>query len=202
MIAALGPRQSQALALALLLLTLAAVVAGVLGSLVALRAQGKALGRLEADVAHFAAFAQGRAALESRLMALRRGEVQDASLFNAATVNQATAALQHLVDDVVSEARAHTDTVEVLPEKSDGPLVRIGERLAMSGDIAAVRRILYRLEAGKPALFADNLRIRINDAEALSMARFDPAKPVQLAVGLELYGYTLALAPGAAPPPR
>ena len=70
----------------------------------------------------------------------------------------------------------------------------------MSGDIAAVRRILYRLEAGKPALFADNLRIRINDAEALATARFDPAKPVQLAVGLELYGYTLAPAKGAAPP--
>ena len=200
MIAALGPRQSRALALALLLLALAAIVVGVVGSLVALRAQGKALGRLEADVAHYAAFAHGRAALESRLLALRRGEVLDASLFNAATVNQATAALQHLVDDVVSEARGHTDTVEVLPEKSDGPLVRIGERLTMSGDIAAVRRILYRLEAGKPALFADNLRIRINDAQALAAARFDPAKPVQLAVGLELYGYTLAPAKGAAPP--
>ncbi|HXQ66979.1 MAG TPA: type II secretion system protein GspM [Alphaproteobacteria bacterium] len=200
MIAALGPRQSRALALVLLLLALAAVVAGVVGSLVALRAQGKALSRVEADVAHYAAFAHGRAALESRLMALRRGEVLDASLFNAVTVNQATAALQHLVDDVVSEARAHTDTVEVLPEKSDGPLVRIGERLSMSGDIAAVRRILYRLEAGKPALFADNLRIRINDAQALTTARFDQAKPVQLAVGLELYGYTLAPAQGAAPP--
>ena len=200
MIAALGPRSSRALALALLFLALAAIVVGVVGSLVALRAQGKALGRVEADVAHYAAFAHGRAALESRLNALRRGEAKDASLFNAATVNQATAALQHLVDDVVSEARAHTDTVEVLPEKSDGPLVRIGERLSMSGDIAAVRRILYRLEAGKPALFADNLRIRINDAEALAMARVDPAKPVQLAVGLELYGYTLARAAGAAPP--
>jgi len=199
-IAALGPRQSRALALALLLLVVAAVVGGVVGSLVALRTQGKALARLEADVAHFAAFAHGRAALESRLNALRRGEVQDASLFNAATVNQATAALQHLVDDVVGEAMAHTDTVEVLPMKSDGPLVRIGERLTMSGDIAAVRRILYRLEAGKPALFADNLRIRINDAQALAAANFNPAKPVQLAVGVELYGYTLARAEGAAPP--
>jgi general secretion pathway protein M len=188
------------LALALLLLAFVAVAAGVAGSLAALRAQGKALTRLEGDVQRFAAFAHGRAALESRLSALRRGEGHDASLFNAATVNQATAALQHLVDDVVSEARAHTDTVEVLPEKSDGPLVRIGERLAMSGDIAALRRILYRLEAGKPALFADNLRIRINDAEALAMGRFDPAKPVQLSVGLELYGYTLAPAAGAAAP--
>jgi len=198
-IAALGPRSSRALALALLFLAVAAVVAGVVGSLVALRAQGKALGRVEADVARYAAFAHGRAALESRLMALRRGEAHDASLFNAATVNQATAALQHLVDDVVSEASAHTDTVEVLPEKSDGPLVRIGERLTMSGDIAAVRRILYRLEAGKPALFADNLRIRISDAGALATARFDPAKPVQLTVSLELYGYTLARAAGAGP---
>jgi general secretion pathway protein M len=199
-IAALGPRQSRALALALLLLVLASIVVGVVWSIAALRAQGRALHRLEADVGRYAAFAHGRAALESRLMALRRGEVLDASLFNATTVNQATAALQHLVDDVVSEARAHTDTVEVLPEKSDGPLVRIGERLTMSGDIAAVRRILYRLEAGKPALFADNLRIRINDAQALTAAQFDPAKPVQLAVGLELYGYTLALVEGAAPP--
>ncbi len=198
--AALGPRQSRALALALLLLVIAAVVAGVVWSAAALRAQGKALARLETNVGRFAAFAQGRAALESRLAALRRGEAQDASLFNAATVNQATAALQHLVDDVVTEARGHTDTVEILPEKSDGPLIRIGERLTMSGDIAAVRRILFRLEAGKPALFADNLRIRINDAAELVTGHFDASKPAPLAVGLELYGYTLARADGAAVP--
>ena len=120
MIAALGPRQSRALALALLLLALAAFAAGVLGSLVALRAQGKALGRLEADVAHYAAFAHGRAALESRLIALRRGEVLDASLFNAATVNQATAALQHLVDDVVSEARGIPTPSRSCPRRATG----------------------------------------------------------------------------------
>ena len=199
MIAALAPRQSRALALALLLLAIAAVLAGVLGSLAALRAQGRALGRLESDVRHYASIAEGRAALENRLNALRRGEEKDAGLFNAATVNQATAVLQHHVDDIVSEARAHTDTVEILPEKKDGPLVRIGERLSMSGDIAALRRVLYRLEAGKPALFADNLRIRINDPEALALGRFNSAKPVQLAVDLELYGYTLAPAAAAAP---
>jgi general secretion pathway protein M len=200
MIAALGPRQSRAMALALLLLVLAAVVVGVAWSVVALRAEGRALAGLETEVGRFAAFAQGREALERRLAALRRGTAQDASLFNAATVNQATAVLQHLVDEVVTEARAHTDTVEILPDQSDGPLVRIGERLTMSGDIAALRRVLYRLEAGKPALFADNLRVRINDAGGLATQSFDPARQVQLTIGLELYGYTLALAERAAEP--
>jgi general secretion pathway protein M len=200
MMATLDPRLSRALALALLLLLLAGLLAGVLWSAAALRAQGERLAELEAQAGRFAAFAHGRAALENRIAALRRGESQDASLFNAATVNQATAVLQHLVEDVVTEERGHTDTVEILPDKSDGPLIRIGERLTMSGDIAALRRILYRLEAGKPLLFADNLRIRIDDATAIATGQFDPTKPVQLAIGLELFGYALAPGQGTAAP--
>jgi len=97
----------------------------------------------------------------------------------------AAARLQEIVNSRVESNGAQVRSVQILPAKEDGDFRRVGVRIQLISNIAAVARILYAFEAGGTFLFVDNLDV----SNRQKRRRAGEAEDPELLVRLDLTGY-------------
>jgi general secretion pathway protein M len=129
--------------------------------------------------------------LEAQLKSLDR-EVGNASFYvNADTPALAAAALQKQVKSAVDGAGGKLTSTQNLPIKEEGNAQRVAILVRMSGDVDALFKVLYDLEAASPLLFIDNLTVRNRPTPRRRRSR--RPQPVSnqysLDISFELTGY-------------
>lgn len=83
-------------------------------------------------------------------------------LLEGETTGIAGANLQKLLSGLVAEHGGAASSIQILPPKDDGNLVRISMSLSISVNIDGLRDILHALETGAPLLFIDDLGVHSN----------------------------------------
>jgi general secretion pathway protein M len=129
--------------------------------------------------------------LEAQLKSLDR-EVGNASFYvDAHTPALAAAALQKQVKSAVDGAGGKLTSTQNLPLKEEGNAQRVAILVRMSGDVDALFKVLYDLEAASPLLFIDNLTVRNRPTPRRRRSR--RPQPVSnqysLDISFELTGY-------------
>ena len=76
------------------------------------------------------------------------------------TVALASADLQQVIKNAIASAGGQLTSTQVLPSKNEGEFTLIAVKVRMSGDIEALRSVLYRIETSVPLLIVDELDIR------------------------------------------
>jgi hypothetical protein len=74
--------------------------------------------------------------------------------------SQTVARLQETLKAAASAAQVQVQGFQVLRAESLPGAVKIGVRLRGSGDVAALGRLLYAVEAARPLLMPDNLQVQ------------------------------------------
>ena len=95
------------------------------------------------------------------------------------------ARLQEIVNARVESNGGQVRSVQILPPRDDGDFRRVGVRIQMTANVAAVARMLYAFEAGDMFLFVDNLEISNRQKRQRAGQATDP----DLLVRLDLTGY-------------
>lgn len=103
-------------------------------------------------------------------------------LLAGASEAQAAAVLQERLKRVVAAAGARLISFETLPPGAARDGRRVGLRVLMTADTAALQKVLYGLESGLPAVLIDNLYVRARSAKAVAAGR-------HLDVRFEFAGY-------------
>jgi general secretion pathway protein M len=116
------------------------------------------------------------------------GEDASLLLLEGETTGIAGANLQKLMSGLVLEHGGAASSLQILPPKEDGNLVRIPMSLSISVGIDGLRDILHSLETGTPLIFIDDITIR---AETDDFRATDPHYLGPLDVTLQVSGYAL-----------
>ena len=116
------------------------------------------------------------------------GEDASLMLLQGETTGIAGANLQKLMSGLVLQHGGAASSIQILPTKEDGNLVRIPISLSISVGIDGLRDILYGLETGTPLLFIDDITIR---SESADFGTPDPHFLGPLDVTLQVSGYAL-----------
>jgi len=107
-------------------------------------------------------------------------------LLEGETIGIAGANLQKLLSGLVAEHGGAASSIQILPPKDDGNLVRISMSLSISVNIDGLRDILHALETGAPLLFIDDLAVR-SDMDSFAAADVHFMGPLD--VTLQVSGY-------------
>ena len=102
--------------------------------------------------------------------------------------SQAVARLQELLKATAATAQVQVQGFQVLRAEPLPGAVKIGVRLRGSGDIAALGRLLYSVEAARPLLVPDNLQVQGRAATPAAGNAPDPA-PAPLEFQLDVSGF-------------
>lgn len=116
------------------------------------------------------------------------GEDASLLLLEGETTGIAGANLQKLMSGLVLEHGGAASSLQILPPKEDGNLVRIPMSLSISVGIDGLRDILHGLETGTPLIFIDDITIR---TESDDFRATDPHYLGPLDVTLQVSGYAL-----------
>lgn len=111
-----------------------------------------------------AALAQRYRALTAPGVAERAAPAEAALLLPDIPDAQAAALLQETVKAAAGTAQIQIRGMQVLRAQAASGAVRIGIRINAAGGIAEIGRLLYAVEAARPALYPDNLQIRAGAA--------------------------------------
>ena len=120
--------------------------------------------------------------------ATHAGAMAAALLLPAPSEAQAAALLQDWLKLAVGASGATLASIQALPVTPLKGVVRVGARLHLTADLAALQSLLHGLEAGGPLLLVDNLSIGARRAAAgsgaaTSLSAADPAAPRRAAGG-------------------
>jgi general secretion pathway protein M len=129
--------------------------------------------------------------LQAQLESLDK-EVESASFYvDADTPALAAAALQKQVKTAVDGAGGTLTSTQNLPMKEEGNAHRVAILVRMRGDVDALFKVMYDLEAASPLLFIDNLTVRNRPAPRRRRSRRPEPISTQysLDVSFELTGY-------------
>ena len=107
-------------------------------------------------------------------------------LLEGETTGIAGANLQKLLSGLVAEHGGAASSIQILPPKDDGNLVRISMSLSISVNIDGLRDILHALETGAPLLFIDDVGVR-SDMDSFGAADRHFMGPLD--VTLQVSGY-------------
>jgi general secretion pathway protein M len=107
-------------------------------------------------------------------------------LLEGETTGIAGANLQKLLSGLVAEHGGAASSIQILPPKDDGNLVRISMSLSISVNIDGLRDILHALETGAPLLFIDDVGVR-SDMDSFGAADIHFMGPLD--VTLQVSGY-------------
>ena len=107
-------------------------------------------------------------------------------LLEGETTGIAGANLQKLLSGLVAEHGGAASSIQILPPKDDGNLVRISMSLSISVNIDGLRDILHALETGAPLLFIDDVGVR-SDMDSFGAADAHFMGPLD--VTLQVSGY-------------
>ncbi len=131
------------------------------------------------------------AALGQQMAELRQRQSSTGLYLTKGSDAHAAVEIQDRVKGVVEQNGGAVRSVQAMPGQGDGGFRRVTVRLEMTVTTALLYRTLYRLEAGKPALFVDNIAI-----QSASFWKGDgkAAEPT-LAVSFDVFGYLPREAP-------
>lgn len=166
-----GGARSRIAAVGVLAVALLLVLLGLVLPLGVLKA------RLASDVAGYNAALAAEGEIERRkaelgqaAIALRNPAQLEGLLLSGASDAAATAALHERVRDLVAAVRANLISIEQLPPGEEGGQRRVSLRVQLACDLPGFQRIVYALEAGRPAVIVTNLYLRARTARASGMA--------------------------------
>ena len=91
---------------------------------------------------------------------LRKQNSTDRKLLSTETASMASADLQSKIKQILTDSGAELASLQVLPERTEDPFVRIGVKVRMNSSTSALRSVLYNLETAVPYLFVDYLSVR------------------------------------------
>jgi general secretion pathway protein M len=98
--------------------------------------------------------------LAQRVEGIRALAQKNEAFLPTNTAALATAELQTLIKQAVSEAGGELSSTQVIPERAEENAVRVGVKVRISATTPMLRQMLHHFESGKPYLFIDNLNIR------------------------------------------
>ncbi|MDH3240827.1 MAG: type II secretion system protein GspM [Alphaproteobacteria bacterium] len=133
----------------------------------------------------------GMPALESEVERLRAHPILKKGVFVAPSAEIGAAALQGTVKAAAAAADAKLISIQVLPAKDEKAFTRIGVRARLSGTVAALRGVLYELQAAWPALVVDavNVRARTRRQRPEGGAPATLLAMPELAIRFDVYGF-------------
>jgi len=99
----------------------------------------------------------------------------------------AGASLQELLKQGVQDSGGRLESTQILPGQIEGPMERIAIRARFSGDIEALRKILYSFEYSDAMLFIDAIEISAHSVRRRNKA--GKSKRPTLKVSLEVSGF-------------
>ena len=102
--------------------------------------------------------------------------------------SQAVARLQETLKAAAAAAQVQVQGFQVLRSEALPGAVKIGVRLRGSGDVGALGRLLYAVEAARPLLVPDNLQVQSHAAPPGAGPAAE-AQPVPLDFQLDVSGF-------------
>jgi len=175
-------------AIVLFLLVVGGVVAyGVMPVVASYRETDEALQETKELLVRFAQSAATRDAYKAQIAELGDAQALRGFYVPGATNALAAANLQEDVREAVKKAGGEIKSTQILAVQRHGEFERVGLRVALSMKIEPLLNFLYKLEAGQPYLFVDNLEV----AARVSRRRNDPKEneDPELAVRFDIYGF-------------
>ncbi|MFQ5773846.1 MAG: type II secretion system protein GspM [Kiloniellaceae bacterium] len=183
-----SPWLSRAAAIGLLVSILVIIYAVAIGPLVAAYGSAnEAIDQANEMLARYRRIAAQRGALEDRLETLAMRQTESGVYLPGDTDALAAAQLQEIVNSKVESGGGRLRSIQILPARADGQFRRVGVRIQMTGNIAAVARILYAFEAGDTFLFVNN--VDISNRQARRRRTGAPQTDPELLIRLDLSGY-------------
>jgi len=105
--------------------------------------------------------AAAKAPLRRRqLKTLESGRSGEQHFLKGTTPTLAAAELQNRLGEIIRSAGGETTSTQTLAGKAEGAFTRVAVRVRFTASTPALRRILHTVEAEKPLLIVENLRIR------------------------------------------
>ena len=98
--------------------------------------------------------------LRQRLENIKSLSEQNEAFLPTTTAALASADLQTHIKETVTEAGGELASTQVIPEKAEENITRVGVKVRLNGSTSVLRNILHAFESGNKALFIDNLNIR------------------------------------------
>jgi general secretion pathway protein M len=98
--------------------------------------------------------------LSQRIASIEALDRSNETFLPNSTAALASADLQTRIKQIISENGGELASTQVIPEKAEENVIRVGIKVRMGGNTTILRNVMHTLESGKPALFVDNLNIR------------------------------------------
>ena len=156
----LTPYQKRLAALVFLVVLVSVVAVAVIYPLAASYAANRAtLADMQFQLERYERLAAGQSAVEAHLTQLQRHDVTKALYLTGDTPELASASMQQYLKKIVDTGVGQVISTQVMPEQADELPLRAGLRVNMKANIDSLLQIFYRLEAGRPMLFLDNVMI-------------------------------------------
>jgi general secretion pathway protein M len=98
--------------------------------------------------------------LLAKLEQIKAAGKQDERFIARDTAALASADLQSMVKEIVSQAGGELTSTQVIPERKEENFTRIAVKIRVNGSTDVLRDVLHSIETSKPMLFVENLNIR------------------------------------------
>jgi len=95
-----------------------------------------------------------------RLEEIRKKGQEAEQFISRDTAALASADLQTLIKQTVTDAGGELISTQVIPERQEEQFTRIAVKVRMTGNTEVLRKVLHTLESGNPILFLENLNLR------------------------------------------
>lgn len=166
-----GSARARIAAVGLLAVAVLLVLLGLVLPLTVLKARlAEEVAQYQAALAAEAEIERRKAELAQAATALRNPAALEGLLLSGASDAAATAALHERVRDLIAAVRANLISIEQLAPGEEGGQRRVALRVQFACDLPGFQRVVYALEAGRPAVIVTNLYLRARTARASGMA--------------------------------
>jgi hypothetical protein len=156
----LDPKQSRALAVALLFIAVFLALAVLLAPFLLMhRHYNQAIDSAQDRLERYRRIAAQGPELQKALDALREKQGRRFFLKNTAS-NLAGAELQDLVRAAVENNGGRITTIQIVATRDDGRFRQIGVNLQLFATTANLQKILYAIETQQPYMLVENLTVR------------------------------------------
>jgi general secretion pathway protein M len=159
------------------------------------REYGETVDDLQFRLQRYQKVAAEKGDLLAKLEQIKAAGQQDERFITRDTAALASADLQSMVKEIVSQAGGELTSTQVIPERKEENFTRIAVKIRVNGSTNVLRDVLHSIETSKPMLFVENLNIR-----PIRMPRNPAAKQSQpvvdkLSVDFDVIGYMQGIKP-------
>ncbi len=188
MMRSLNKKQSRALAVGLLILSL--LICGLLVYLPARMLHShydQALESLADYLGRYQRVAATRAEIQAALDQVKKTESRKHFLKNSGAA-LAASEIQEIAKTLIESNGGRLNSMSVVPQKEEGGYRRVTVNIQLITNMTTLRKILHTVETMQPYLFVDNTSIR---AQPNAMYRPIPGVEPEITAQFDLSGYAL-----------